>query len=215
MIVPTLYLTGGEAGPNLTEFVEAGGTALVTYFSGIVDHNDHIRLGGYPGAFRDLLGIRVEEFNPLLADDSVRVDGLGEHATGTLWTEAATATTAEVLATYGDGPLAGRPVLTRNPAGSGEAWYVGTRLDADSHAALVGRLLRLAGVEPVLSLAEWPAGLDVVERTGAEARYLFVVNGSDVAIAVPVNGQDLLTGRAWSETDEVGAGAVAVIRVAA
>ena len=39
---------------------------LVTYFSGIVDEHDHVRLGGYPGAFRDLLGVRVEEFFPLL-----------------------------------------------------------------------------------------------------------------------------------------------------
>ena len=36
-----------------------------TYFSGIVDEHDHVRLGGYPGAFRDLLGVRTEEFFPL------------------------------------------------------------------------------------------------------------------------------------------------------
>ena len=214
VIVPTLYLTGGEAGPNLAEFVEAGGTALVTYFSGIVDHNDHVRLGGYPGAFRDLLGVRVEEFDPLLAGESVPIDGLAEGATGTVWTEAATATTAEVLATYGGGPLAGRPVLTRNTGGTGEAWYLGTRLDPAAHAALVGRLLRVAGVEPVLPLAEWPAGLDVVKRSSGEAEYVFAINHSADAIAVPVRGQDLLTGRDWAQTDEVGAGGVAVIRIA-
>ncbi|SHM57867.1 beta-galactosidase [Cryptosporangium aurantiacum] len=214
VIVPTLYLTGGEAGPNLTEFVEAGGTALVTYFSGIVDHNDHVRLGGYPGAFRDLLGVRVEEFNPLLAGDSVELEGIGSEATGTLWTEAATATTAEVLVTYKNGPLAGRPVITSNSVGNGEAWYVGTRLDAASHAWLVGSVLISAGVKPVLPLSPWPDGLDVVERVGGDARYLFAINHSDAAIAVPVRGKDLLTGREWAETDTVGAGAVVVIRLA-
>ena len=34
--------------------------------------DDHVRLGGYPGAFRDLLGIRVEEFFPLAADETAR-----------------------------------------------------------------------------------------------------------------------------------------------
>ena len=54
--------------------VAAGGTALVTYFSGIVDENDHIRLGGYPGAFRELLGVRVEEFSPLREGEQVHLD---------------------------------------------------------------------------------------------------------------------------------------------
>ena len=31
--------------------------------------DDHVRLGGYPGAFRDLLGVRVEEFFPLVAGE--------------------------------------------------------------------------------------------------------------------------------------------------
>ena len=49
--------------------------------SGIVDENLPIRLGGYPGAFRDWLGVIVEEFYPLrkgeqivLDDDSIIAD---------------------------------------------------------------------------------------------------------------------------------------------
>ena len=51
---------------------------------GIVDEHDQIRLGGYPGAFRDLLGVRVEEFFPLPAGETVALDDGG---TGTLWSE--------------------------------------------------------------------------------------------------------------------------------
>ena len=40
----------------------------MSFFSGIVDGRDHIRLGGYPGAFRELLsaafrhagGVRID-----------------------------------------------------------------------------------------------------------------------------------------------------------
>ena len=56
---------------TLTPVRRGGGTALVTYLSGIVDENDHVRLGGYPGAFRDLLGVRTEEFYPLRAQERV------------------------------------------------------------------------------------------------------------------------------------------------
>ncbi|HEU4534508.1 MAG TPA: beta-galactosidase trimerization domain-containing protein, partial [Polyangiaceae bacterium] len=54
--------------------VAAGASLLVTFFSGIVDEHDHVRLGGYPGAFRELLGVRVEEFAPLAAGARVRLD---------------------------------------------------------------------------------------------------------------------------------------------
>ena len=69
---------------NIAEFVRAGGTAVVTYFSGIVDENDHIRLGGYPGAFAELLGIRIEEFFPLRDGESVQLNAFGS---GTLFSE--------------------------------------------------------------------------------------------------------------------------------
>ena len=55
-----------DAGATAGAYVRAGGHVLVTYFSGIVDEHDHVWLGGYPGALRDLLGVRVEEFAPLL-----------------------------------------------------------------------------------------------------------------------------------------------------
>ena len=65
VVVPTLYSVTDETAARIDAAVRAGATALVTYFSGITDEHDHIRLGGYPGAFRDLLGIRVEELVPL------------------------------------------------------------------------------------------------------------------------------------------------------
>jgi ABC-type sugar transport system permease subunit len=65
----------------------------VTYFSGTVDENDHIIPGGYPGGLRDVLGVRVEEFGPLLDDDSVTLDS---GTVGTLWTERVEVTEPDV-----------------------------------------------------------------------------------------------------------------------
>ena len=64
--MPSLYLCTDAAAANLAAVADRGGTVVIGYFSGIVDVDDHIRLGGYPGAFADLLGLRVEEFSPLL-----------------------------------------------------------------------------------------------------------------------------------------------------
>ena len=84
LVVPTLYSVTDAAVERLREAVEGGATALVTYFSGIVDEHDHVRLGGYPGAFRDLLGIRVEEFLPLRETETVT---LSNGWSADVWTE--------------------------------------------------------------------------------------------------------------------------------
>ncbi len=63
---------------GLAERLEAavrGGTHLVTTaFSGTVDERDHVVPGGYPGALRHLLGVRVEEFRPLPAGEELVLD---------------------------------------------------------------------------------------------------------------------------------------------
>ena len=65
VLVPAVYLMSGDAAAALRGYVEAGGHLVVTFLSGIADQFHRVRTGGYPGALRDLLGIRVEEFHPL------------------------------------------------------------------------------------------------------------------------------------------------------
>ncbi len=66
VVVPGLYMISDADAQAITDYVAAGGKLLVTFFSGIVDERDRIRLGGYPGAFRDVLGVvQPELINPL------------------------------------------------------------------------------------------------------------------------------------------------------
>ncbi|MEU1965849.1 beta-galactosidase [Micromonospora sediminicola] len=206
VLAPTLYLTRDADADALRRFVEAGGSALVTYFSGIVDEHDHIRLGGYPGAFRDLLGVRTEEFFPLRAGETVRLD---DGARADVWTEWLHAEGAEVLAAYADGPLPGVPALTRHAVGAGAAWYVGTRLDDAATDRLVARLLAEAGVRPPVAA---PAGVEVVRRRSADRSWLFVLNHTDGSARLPATGVELLSGERCDGELVVPAGEVAVVR---
>ncbi|MBT8226534.1 MAG: beta-galactosidase, partial [Dactylosporangium sp.] len=106
LLAPALYLVSDAGAANLAAWVATGGTAVIGPFSGVVNEHAQVRLGGYPGAFRDLLGVWVEEHFPLLDGESV---ALTDGSTGRLWTELAESRGAEVLAAYADGPLAGRP----------------------------------------------------------------------------------------------------------
>ncbi|MFI7330252.1 beta-galactosidase [Micromonospora aurantiaca (nom. illeg.)] len=206
VVVPTLYLVRDADADALRRFVETGGTAVVTYFSGIVDEHDHIRLGGYPGAFRDLLGVRVEEFFPLREGETVRLD---DGARADVWTEWLHAEGAEVLAAYTDGPLPGVPALTRHAVGAGAAWYVGTRLDDEATDRLVARLLAETGVRPPVNA---PAGVEVVRRRSADRSWLFVVNHTTEPARLAVSGVELLGGARCDGELEVPAGEVAVVR---
>ena len=98
VLVPTLYLVTRRRRRGATPLRRRGrARSLVTYFSGIVDEHDHIRLGGYPGAFRELLGVRAEEFFPLLAGEQVTLD---DGSTADVWTEWLHPAGAEVVASY-------------------------------------------------------------------------------------------------------------------
>ncbi|GAA3093880.1 beta-galactosidase [Streptomyces rectiviolaceus] len=199
LIAPVLHVVPEALAKDLTRYVEGGGHLVTTYFSGIVDENDHIWLGGYPGALRELLGIRVEEFGPLLADDTVELDNA---TNGTVWTDRITVTgpEVEVLARYRTGAYAERPAVTRRASGRGSAAYVSTRLGADGLAGLLPRLLATAGVESELP-APARGRVELAVRRDAESRYLFLVNRTDDSVPLPGLTGDLLIGQAGDTAD--------------
>ena len=166
LLAPSLYLLSDAGAEALATHVRGGGSLVVQYFSGIVDEHDHIRMGGYPGALREVLGVRVEEFFPLAAGTVLALSGGG---TGTIWTELMRLEGAEAVQTVLDGPLPGAPAVTRHAYGSGTAWYVATTLDDATLAGVLGRAAEQAGVGPV---ADAPPGVEVVQRGSR----LFVLN---------------------------------------
>jgi beta-galactosidase len=199
VLVPSLYLISDAAAANVVAYAAAGGTVLIGPYSGVVDERDQVRLGGYPGAFRDLLGVRVDEFFPLLPGETVALDN---GTAGQTWSERARAEGATVLASYATGPLAGAPALTRN----GSAWYLGTRLaDGDLHQLLASVLAEAGVTAPV---PDPPAGLEVVRRAG----FLFLINHAPQPADVMVAGTDLLTGDRY-DAARVPGGGVLVLRV--
>ncbi len=212
VLAPTLHLVTDADAANLAGYVHRGGHLLLTYFSGVVDENDHIRPGGYPGAFRDLLGVRVEEFCPLPASTTVTLaggpDGQDVAETADLWAEDLSLAGATAVRSYADGPMAGRPAVTRHQAGDGLAWYVATRTDPAATAAVLAEVLDAAGV-PTGSL---PPGVEVVRRVGDGRSYAFVLNHTDETVAVPVAGHDLVADRTCDHEVVVEPGGVACVR---
>ena len=205
IVVPTLYLVRDEHAAAIAAAAEAGAEVLVTFFSGISDEHDHVRLGGYPGAFRDLLGVRAEEFFPLLPGESVALsDGVGR-----LWSEDLTAAAAEVLSTYAAGPRgaprhhprrrgAGQRVVPQHPPG---------RPDARRPAGAGGRRRR-SGPPPDVA-----QGVEAVRRRSEEGSWLFLANDTAAEQTVTASGHDLVADRPVGPV-VLRPGAVAVVREA-
>ncbi|MFF0013821.1 beta-galactosidase [Streptomyces sp. NPDC005374] len=213
VVVPALYLMTEAAGTNLREYVESGGTLVVSYFSGIVDEHDAVHEGAYPGALRDVLGLTVEEFSPLLPDQSVRITGPDAcELTGDVWTEFVVPRGAETVWTYADGLAACHPAVTRHRHGEGTAWYVSTRLAPQGLDVLLGRAAEDARLP---SRADLPHDVEVVRRDGESGSYVFVVNHTAVEakVTLEADGTELLTGERAAGGLAVPAGAVRVVRL--
>ena len=211
VVVPNLFLADEELTARLSMYVAAGGHVLVTYLSGIVDPTGAVILGGYPGAFRELLGLRVDEVYPLLADETRTVrTASGDLWTTTEWTEHIVPTTATVTATYATAPLVGSPAITENVHGAGTATYLSTRLGTSELDELIGSLIDRAEIVP---LASAPTGVEVTRRRGTDHDYYVAINHLDVAADVDLGmvSYDLLTQGVFGGV--LAAGAVAVLKV--
>ena len=187
VVVPAVYLLSGAAAAALRSYTALGGELVVTFCSGIADDTHRIWLGGYPGALRDVLGIRAEEFHPLQPAESVALAGdacLDSTWAGRLWAERLRPQGATVIATYAAGDLAGLPALTRHSFGAGTAWYLSTLLSDDALTTLLGSIAGEAcGASP------GSPGVSVTRRRTADGRsWLFAFNHGDAPASVPANG---------------------------
>ncbi|QNS03176.1 beta-galactosidase [Streptomyces xanthii] len=188
VLAPSLHLLRTADAERLTAYVRDGGHLVCGPFSGVVDEHDHIHDGGAPGPLAALLGVRVDEFWPVPDGESVP---LASGARATLWTEWLETTGAEVLDTYTEGPLTGRPAVTRTTHGSGTARYVSCHLP-EAIGTVLDPALAEAGITPN---AQLPAGVETTVRVAESGtRYRFLLNHTDSAQDLPATGTDLLTG---------------------
>lgn len=182
---------------NLKAYVENGGRLIMSFFSGIVDENEHIRLGGYPAPFRDLLGLWVEEFVPYAeAQTNTLQTSDGQHFACSQWADVIHLEGAEPLAHFEQDYYGGGAAVTRHAYGRGVSYYVGTEPASAGLAWLFDRVCAEAGVEPVVVKA--PPEVELLHRANGAATWLVALNHSaqQAEVAIDGAGHDLLTGAA-------------------
>jgi beta-galactosidase len=197
VVVPSLHLVTEAEGANLVSFVAKGGTAVLSFWSGIVDEHDAVYLGPYGGPLRPLMGCDVLEVAPQKEGDVLEVEWEdGTRTTATFWADVAAEGDGHVLARIASGPWAGRPVVMQTRAGKGIAYYVGARLDNAGLSRVYDRAPALAG-GPALRVAGAGAGAGIerVVRSSRTDSFEFIINHSagEREVEIAPNGFDLLT----------------------
>ncbi len=219
VVAPVLYMVKPGFANKLETFTKNGGTFVTTFFSGVVNENDLVTVGGYPGELRDLLGIWVEEIDALFPDQKNKmivkdVYGKlsGEYECGLLCDLLHTEG-AEVIAEYGEDFYQGMPSLTRNVFGSGEAYYVASDPEPSFLDGLVDKIAADKGIEENLVT---PDGVEVSRRVKGGISYLFVLNFNKEACSYDlgdVQVEDLLTGTVHKGTIQIEGRGVQILQV--
>ena len=157
VVAPSLYLLRNA--DALLEFVAGGGRLLATAFTDVVDEHDRFLPGGFTTRLGPALGVQVVEFAGSLPSDGRAFEWDGEsHVTDVLAEELRLAG-AEVLASFTPD---GAPALTRNPYGTGEAYYLATMTDRAGRLAVARHLVDRSGVRPVMP--DLPKGVEAAAR---------------------------------------------------
>ena len=202
VIAPMLYMCKDGFDTKVREYVKAGGAFMTTTFSGYVDDNDLVVLGGYPGRLRDILGIWVEELDALPPDEQNRFVYKGREYVAGILCDVMHTEGAKTLASFKDDYYAGYPVLTKNTYGKGTAYYVGSISDDGFYSDYLWDICTEHGIKPVLECDE---DVEVTERSGKNGRYLFVLNHSDAEkqIKAPGSVTDIISGAEYAAGDTV------------
>ena len=179
--VPMAYMFREGYAEQLRAFAEAGGTLVLTYWSGIVDDTDRCYLGGTPHGLMEAAGLRSTEIDALydgeenhavpVADNHLSMNG--QYSCQYLC-DLVKVTDAEVLMEYGADFYAGMPALTHRACGEGHIYYVCADMEEAFYQEFYPKVIAEAGLSPVLP--EIPYGVSVNSRENAEAEYIFVQN---------------------------------------
>jgi beta-galactosidase len=193
VIVPSLYLVTEAEGANLVSFVTNGGTAVVSFWSGIVDEHDAVYLGPYGGPLRPLMGCDVLEVAPQSQGDVLEVEWEdGTRTTASFWADVAAEGDGHVLARIAGGAWAGRPVVFETKVGKGVAYYLGARLD---NAGLARVYERAPGLAAPAATGLTGSDIERVVRSSGTQSFEFLINHSTVEkqLEIAPDGFDLLT----------------------
>ena len=215
VIAPALHVLGDNVAANLKEYVRLGGMLVVTPRTGVKDVSNIVVNHPLPGLLADVCGIIVDEYDAITPEISQAITfDIGDLAGQTLgvqtWCDILSPQGAEVIAHYAEDYYAGKPAITRNYFGNGQAIYIGAFGNDAFYESIFGWLLRQKNIENNI---EVPAGVEVSKRTQDHRDIYFILNFSSTSqtVHLPAAYDDLIDGARVSGMIQVGANDLVIL----
>ncbi|RRK10272.1 beta-galactosidase [Lactiplantibacillus garii] len=191
VIDPMHFLMAPAFATKLKTYVQNGGHLVGTYVSGVVDQN----FLAYQGAgMADLIttyGLKVTETDTLYPSQRNAVNVFNRQYQVQDYCDLVTLTTAKTLGTYGKDFYAGTPAVTENELGTGRAYYLACRTDADFLQSFYHRLVQKLQLQAKLPIKKSTKNVAIQVRESTTQRVYFVINYSheptQVTLTTPLN----------------------------
>ncbi|MCM1048467.1 MAG: beta-galactosidase [Clostridiales bacterium] len=181
--MPAYNIIHNDEIEKVTEYVENGGTLVITFRSGTRDIYNNLFTTTLPCAFSKLTGIEVEEFSALRKP--AHISGIVE-SEANIWCDIIKPITAKTLCTYADRYFKDKAAITVNNFGKGKVYYIGCDLEADAMEKLIRHISENAGIE----IIDAPDGVEIVRRDNCT----IILNYNDYAVKTSLSGISLISG---------------------
>lgn len=177
VLLPQMIIARPKFQNRVKDFVNAGGTLVLTYRNAVKDVDNNLPFGeSVPVGYRELAGVTVAETEslqeilafPLIGQSAFE----GESGQGGIFRDMLEVTDAQVLYRYGDAFYTRYAAVTRKQHNKGMVYYLGCALDEAVTAKIMGTILADSHIDVIPS----DSGVEVVLRGGAQQRVRMLIN---------------------------------------
>lgn len=176
LIFPSWYLVDEAFAEKIERYVHSGGTVLFHPRSGVKDLNNVCHNIPLPGPLSKVLGVEIEDYEPLSATFTNTVKFDGEEFSNNLWAEVIVLKGAKPVAVHGKRYYCGGPAVTVNHFGSGRAYYMGCLPETRFYPQLFRKILQDTDL---IFKKSFPKGIEVSSRVCDSYKLYFILNFTD------------------------------------
>ena len=180
IVAQNLRLIDDATVERLRVFVAGGGILVLNYRAGTQNMDVSMRRVLPPGVFAEITGVTTDakldlvDYSGVADQFKISFSGTETEFRPRTILESLTLHSAEAIASFRGGRMAGRPAITRNRHGLGWVFYVGTDCADDLFHETLARAVAATGKLAPLITASY--GVVVTSREDANTIYYFLLN---------------------------------------
>lgn len=196
IVAPMLYMLREGVAEKFIEFVENGGTLVITYFTGLVDSSDLCFLGGFPGKLKDLAGILVEETDiiksPLKQKIKMKFNKEKEVEYDVFhFADSLRVNQASIKGSYLLDHMKNSAAVTKNNYKKGTTWYLAARMEEPFYDDFYNEIVNELKISKNIA-TKLPKGVTCQKRSNSSGDFIFLMNFNGFSVDISLDDKQYL-----------------------